>query len=165
MSDDRSDQRDYSAPAVADVPDPAPRQVWEVVHPRERERRRFVRIDRIITKDDALYAECRSWYDGAPELSRATEIRVDRFTWRPEGDGFRYLYTLPVDLVPEQQTAPAEVWMTTGQVAARLKVDPSTVWRMAEDGVLPCERHGRNRYRRFRKTDVDNYLEEQENPT
>lgn len=159
MSDDRVDQRVRSPGLVGDPPEPGPRQVWESVHPRDPHRRRLVRIDRINSDGGVAFAECHAWYDGEPEPARATTIRVDRLVWRPEGDGFRYLYTLPVE-VPE---APAggEVWLSTGQAAAVLGVDASTVFRMAERGVLPHQR-GRNGYRKYRLVDVEQHREQLE---
>lgn len=47
--------------------------------------------------------------------------------------------------------------MDTAEVARYLKVNPRTVTNMAERGELPASKVGR--HWRFRKSDVDAYLE------
>jgi excisionase family DNA binding protein len=57
-------------------------------------------------------------------------------------------------------TVMASATLTTGQAAARLKVDPSTVRRLADAGYLPAIRLTPRSPRRFRQEDVRRLLEQ-----
>jgi len=51
--------------------------------------------------------------------------------------------------------------MTTEEVAKYLKIPKSTVYILAQDGKIPCQKVGR--HWRFRRETIDNWLDKEKN--
>jgi excisionase family DNA binding protein len=51
----------------------------------------------------------------------------------------------------------AETIMTIEEIAEYLKIPKSTVYKLAQEGKIPCQKVGR--HWRFRKNTIDNWLD------
>lgn len=55
-----------------------------------------------------------------------------------------------------------EEWLSTGEAAKVLDVPIDTVRRWADDGLLPHRQVAAGRHRRFRRSDVDAFIQSAE---